>query len=112
MASRQPMHGIFMEPPFNALRESVNIIHTSHGVEERNITSLLKADEPISANAKIENVGSILKPMSSAGLTNEAAKGFGTTDTPPSTAVCSEQGALFYTYVLRGQGCLESLVGS
>ncbi|KAJ8648929.1 hypothetical protein MRB53_001952 [Persea americana] len=85
-----PMHGTFMEPPFDTVRESVNSIHTLHGVKEGNVPSLLKADEPISANAKRENVGSILKPMSSVGLTSEAAKGLGTTDTASSIVVGSE----------------------
>ncbi|KAJ8639826.1 hypothetical protein MRB53_016520 [Persea americana] len=101
------MHGTFMEPHFDAVRESVNSIHTLHGVKEGKIPSLLKADEPISANARRGNVDSILKPMSSARSTSEAAKGLGTTDTPPSTIVGSKQGASFAPTPLEGKSALN-----
>ncbi|KAJ8630342.1 hypothetical protein MRB53_023665 [Persea americana] len=107
LASGHPIHSTLMEPPFDAVRESANSIHTLHGVKEGNIPSLLKADKQISTNAKRKNVGSILKPMSSARSTSEAANGLGTTDTPPSTAVGSEQGASFAPMSLEGKGALN-----
>ncbi|XXG62691.1 hypothetical protein AAC387_Pa05g1006 [Persea americana] len=107
LASGHPMHGTFMEPPFDAVRESANSIHTLHGVKEGKIPSLLKADKPISANARRGNVGSILKPMSSARSTSKAAKSLGTTDTPPSTTVGSEQGASFAPTPLEGKSALN-----
>lgn len=86
---------------------------TRIGVEGENIMSPLKATitpmagEPTLANAKEENTGSILKPMSSVRSTSEAAKGLGTTGTPLSTALGSKQGASFATILLEDNGVLN-----